>query len=605
MGVPWPVALGCVFISGVAFLVLTFAGIRQLIIAAIPPHLFAAVAGGIGLFIALIGLKNAGIVVSSPATSVTLGDLHAPAAALALFGLVVTAALAAWKVRGAILIGIARDHAGRAGSRGQVSFAPQPYDLTAIAQTAFQLDLAGVFGLSGSHGLGLFEILFVFLFVDLFDNIGTLVGVTRRAGLIGEDGRIPKLSRILFTDSIATIFGSLAGTSTVTSYVESAAGVQAGGRTGLTAIVTGLLFLLAMFVAPYAQLVPLAATAPALILVGALMMAPLAEIAWDDARNRDPRLPHHGDDPAHLLDRQRACLRHHRLCAAQAAARQDHADRLAAAGALGFVRRALRVAVGGIRRLDADRRTMIQAAAAAALLAPTAGLAAPLPQRRKPRRLRPGDTVGLVEPAYFTADAFDLDQILATIRAMGLVPRPAPNILSRHGYLAGTDEERARAINAMFADPEVRAIFAVRGGWGSARILPISISTGSAPTPSCSSASATSPRCTWRSPRGPIAPPSTAPMPPAPGGGCPGTPFEASSSTPRRRPGAFRRARTTVWRRAAASAPSARAAPAGRCSAATSPSSRPWSARPICRASTARSCSSRTPTKRNIASTAC
>jgi len=287
MGVPWPVALGCVFVSGVAFLVLTFAGIRQLIIAAIPPHLFAAVAGGIGLFIALIGLRNAGIVVSSPTTSVTLGDLHAPAAALALFGLVVTAALAAWKVRGAILIGIAATTLV-AWLGGQVSFTPQPYDLSAIGQTAFHLDLAGVFGLSGSHGLGLFEILFVFLFVALFDNIGTLVGVTRRAGLIDAQGRVPRLNRMLFTDSIATIFGSLAGTSTVTSYVESAAGVQAGGRTGLTAIVTGLLFLLVMFVAPYAQLVPLAATAPALILVGALMMAPLADIAWDDPETAIP-----------------------------------------------------------------------------------------------------------------------------------------------------------------------------------------------------------------------------------------------------------------------------------------------------------------------------
>ena len=281
MHVPWPVALGCVFISGVAFLVLTFAGIRQLIIAAIPPHLFAAVAGGIGLFIALIGLRNAGIVVTSPATSVTLGDLHAPGAALALFGLVVTAALAAWKVRGAILIGIAATTLA-AWLAGQAGFTPQPYDLGAIGETAFHLDLAGVFGLSGSHGLGLFEILFVFLFVDLFDNIGTLVGVTRRAGLIDADGRVPKLNRMLFTDSIATIFGSLAGTSTVTSYVESAAGVQAGGRTGLTAIVTGLLFLAMMFVAPYAQLVPLAATAPALILVGALMMAPLADVDWHD-----------------------------------------------------------------------------------------------------------------------------------------------------------------------------------------------------------------------------------------------------------------------------------------------------------------------------------
>jgi len=285
MGVPWPVALGCVFLSGVAFLLLTFAGIRQLIIAAIPPYLFAAVAGGIGLFIGFIGLKNAGIVVSSEATSVTLGNLRAPSAGLALLGLAIIAALAAWRVRGAILIGIlATTLAGWAF--GFVRFEPQPYDLTAISQTAFQLDLAGVF--SGRYGIGLFEILFVFLFVDLFDNIGTLVGVTRRAGLIGEEGRIPRLNRILFTDSVATMAGALVGTSTVTSYVESAAGVQAGGRTGITAIVTGALFLLAMLVAPYAQLVPLAATAPALILVGGLMMAPLVDVAWDDAEAAIP-----------------------------------------------------------------------------------------------------------------------------------------------------------------------------------------------------------------------------------------------------------------------------------------------------------------------------
>ena len=281
MGVPWPVALGCVFISGVAFLLLTFAGIRQMIIASIPKHLFAAVAGGIGLFIAFIGLRNAGIIVSNPATSVGLGDLRAPGAVLALFGLAVTAALSVWRVRGAILIAIlVTTLAGWAA--GAVQFRPQPYDLGAIADTTFKLDLAGVLGLSGSHGIGLVEILFVFLFVDLFDNVGTLVGVTRRAGLIDKAGRIPKLNRILFTDSVATMIGAAAGTSTVTSYIESAAGVQAGGRTGLTAIVTGILFLLAMLVAPYAELVPLAATAPALILVGALMMAPLADIPWDE-----------------------------------------------------------------------------------------------------------------------------------------------------------------------------------------------------------------------------------------------------------------------------------------------------------------------------------
>jgi AGZA family xanthine/uracil permease-like MFS transporter len=281
MGVPWQTALGCVLVSGVAFLALTLAGVRQMIVAAIPPHLFAAVAGGIGLFIGFIGLKNAGLVVSNPATSVALGDLHAPGTLLALFGLILIAVLNVWKVRGAMLIGIIATTI-LAGLTGAITFNPAPYSFAALGETAFALDLAGVFGGAGKHGLGVLEILFVFLFVDLFDNLGTLVAVTKRAGLIAPDGTIPKLKRMLITDSIATMIGALAGTSTVTSYVESAAGVQAGGRTGVTAIVTGVLFLAAMFVAPYAQLVPLAATAPALILVGALMMAPLAEIAWDE-----------------------------------------------------------------------------------------------------------------------------------------------------------------------------------------------------------------------------------------------------------------------------------------------------------------------------------
>ena len=281
MGVPWPIALGCVFISGVAFLLLTVTGVRQLIVSAIPNYLFAAVAGGIGLFIGFIGLKNAGIVSADPATFVTLGNLKAPGAALALFGLLVIGTLSVWKVRGAILIGIVGTTLA-GWLFGQVTFKPEPYSLDALTATAFQLDLSGVFGLTGSHGLGLFEILFVFLFVDLFDNIGTLVGVTKRAGLMDKQGRIPGINRILMADATATIVGSLAGTSTVTSYVESAAGVQAGGRTGLTAVVTGLLFFLTMFVAPYAQLVPLAATAPALIIVGGLMLLPLTEVDWDD-----------------------------------------------------------------------------------------------------------------------------------------------------------------------------------------------------------------------------------------------------------------------------------------------------------------------------------
>lgn len=287
MGIPWPIALGCVLISGFCFLVLTLTGVRQLIVSVIPPHLFAAVAGGIGLFIGFIGLKNAGIVVASPATLVALGTLTQPGAALALLGLLLIGVLSIWNVRGAMLIGIVVTTLV-AWTTGQVTMKPEPYSLSMLTQTAFRVDLAGVFGVGGRHGLGLFEILFVFLFVDLFDNIGTLVAVTKRAGLIDAAGRIPGLNRILLTDAVATMVGAVAGTSTVTSYVESAAGVQAGGRTGLTAIVTGLLFLLTMFVAPYAQLVPLAATAPALIVVGGLMLLPLVEIHWDDPQAAIP-----------------------------------------------------------------------------------------------------------------------------------------------------------------------------------------------------------------------------------------------------------------------------------------------------------------------------
>ena len=287
MGVPWPIALGCVFISGICFLILTLTGVRQMIVAVIPTHLFAAVAGGIGLFIGFIGLKNAGIIVANPATFVALGNLKDPGAALALFGLLLISALSVWNVRGAMLIGIvATTLIG--WFIGLVVIKPDPYSLSALTGTAFKLDLPGVFGLTGSHGLGLVEILFVFLFVDLFDNIGTLVAVTKRAGLMDAAGRIPGLNRILMTDAVATVVGSMAGTSTVTSYVESAAGVQTGGRTGLTAVVTGLLFLITMFVAPYAQIVPLAATAPALIIVGGLMLLPLTEVDWEDPYSAIP-----------------------------------------------------------------------------------------------------------------------------------------------------------------------------------------------------------------------------------------------------------------------------------------------------------------------------
>ena len=287
MGVPWPVALACVFLSGVAFLILTLTGIRQLIVGVIPPHLFAAIAGGIGLFIGFIGLKEAGIIVANPATLVSLGSLAAPGPALALFGMAVIGTLSVRNVRAAVLIGILLTTLA-AGLAGQIAVPDRPYGIAAITGTAFRLDLAGLFGGTGSTGIGLIEIIFVFLFVDVFDNVGTLVAVTRRAGLMDAAGRIPGLNRILAADAVAAIVGALAGTTTVTSYVESAAGVQAGGRTGLAAVVTGLLFFATIFVAPYAQLVPPAATAPALIVVGGLMLRPLADIAWDDPQAAIP-----------------------------------------------------------------------------------------------------------------------------------------------------------------------------------------------------------------------------------------------------------------------------------------------------------------------------
>jgi AGZA family xanthine/uracil permease-like MFS transporter len=282
MHVPWQTALGLVFISGVLFIVLTVAGVRQLIVAAIPRALFSAIAAGIGLFIAFIGLKNAGVVVANPATLVGLGDLHQPATQLALLGLAILAALTVLKVRGAMLIGIVAT-AVLGWVLGLAEWKPAPYSLDQMTGTALQLDIPAALGIGGKgFGLALLEILFVFLFVDLFDNVGTLVAVSKKAGLVQPDGTIPRLNRILFADASATVVGSLAGTSTVVSYIESASGVAAGGRTGLTAVVVGGLFLLTLFVAPWAQVIPTAATAPALILVGAMMMAPLAEIDWDD-----------------------------------------------------------------------------------------------------------------------------------------------------------------------------------------------------------------------------------------------------------------------------------------------------------------------------------
>ena len=275
MGVPWQAALGAVFLSGIAFLVLTLLGVRQLILSAIPHELYAAVAAGVGLFIAFIGFRNSGIIVPNPATTVTLGNLTDTRTALALFGLLLISALLAWRVRAAMLIGILATTAAGLLT-GVAKWAPQRYSLGDLAATAGKLDIAATLR------IGFVEIVFVFLFIDLFDNIGTLVAVGKKANLFDKVGQIPRLNRILFSDAIATIVGACSGTSTVVSYIESAAGVAAGGRTGVTAIVTGLLFVLALFIAPVVGAIPAAATAPALIVVGSMMMSVVGEIAWHD-----------------------------------------------------------------------------------------------------------------------------------------------------------------------------------------------------------------------------------------------------------------------------------------------------------------------------------
>ena len=299
MHIPWQTALGAVFLSGCIFIALTAAGIRQMILRSIPHELYAAVASGIGLFIAFIGFRNAGLVIGDHETLVGLGNLRNPTTALALLGLILMVALEVKKVRGSILVGVLTItaigwgvaftilHTGSAGAgaspdlaqawaQSLVHWTPAPGGFHALAATAFQLDIRGAIN------KGLLEIVFVFFFVDLFDNLGTLVAVTKRAGLISADHSIPRLNKILLADATATVFGSLTGTSTVTSYVESTAGVMAGGRSGVTAIVTGLLFLCGIVAAPFVGIVPPAATAPALILVGSLMLATITEIRWTD-----------------------------------------------------------------------------------------------------------------------------------------------------------------------------------------------------------------------------------------------------------------------------------------------------------------------------------
>lgn len=272
----WQVALGAVFVSGTIFLILSVLRIREYIINAIPRSLKFGIAGGIGLFLAIIGLKNAGVVVGSPATLVTLGDLTKLPTVLAAIGLVLMVGLTARRVTGAIVIAIlvvtvAGIASGLSPFAGVVAAPPS------LAPTFLQLDIPGALS------LGALTIVFAFLFVDLFDNAGTLVGVAYRAGLLDRDGRLPKIGRALIADSIAAMGGALLGTSTTTSYIESAAGTNAGGRTGLTAVVVGILFLACLFLSPLANSIPAFATAPALVFVACLMARALIEMDWEDA----------------------------------------------------------------------------------------------------------------------------------------------------------------------------------------------------------------------------------------------------------------------------------------------------------------------------------
>ena len=281
MGYKWQVALGAVFISGALFFLLSIFKVREWIINSIPMALRSAIAAGIGLFLALIALKNAGIVVDHPATLVTLGDMTQAGPLLATLGFVIIVALAHRQVTGAVMIGILII-TGLSIALGQSSidgvFSAPP----SLMPTLLELDIAGALD------IGLISVIFAFLFVDLFDTSGTLIGVAQKAKLVDETGKMPKLGRALLADSTATMAGAAMGTSTTTSYIESAAGISAGGRTGLTACVVAALFLACLFISPLAGAVPAYATAPALFFVAVLMAGGLTQVHWDDITDAAP-----------------------------------------------------------------------------------------------------------------------------------------------------------------------------------------------------------------------------------------------------------------------------------------------------------------------------
>lgn len=277
MGYSWQFALTAVFIEGLAFILLTVLNVRELIVKSIPPTIKYAIPVGIGLFIAFLGLQQAGMVVKNDATIVGIGDLSAPSVWIAAVGLVLTGVLFARKAPGAILMGILGATACGVFF-GQVrlpdaSLIALPPDIRPVF---WQLEWGNIFTLD------MLIIVFTLLFVNLFDTIGTLIGVALKAGLVDRDGNFPQIRRALLSDALATTVGAVLGTSTLTSYIESASGVASGGRTGLTAVSVGLMFAVALFFAPLFLMIPAAATAPALIIVGLFMIAAVTKIAFDD-----------------------------------------------------------------------------------------------------------------------------------------------------------------------------------------------------------------------------------------------------------------------------------------------------------------------------------
>ncbi len=275
MGYTWQFALTAVFLEGLIFMLLTLTGLRQKIVDAMPLVLRKAISPGIGLFIALIGLKSAGIVVSNDATLVALGDLHTPGVLLACFGIIFSAVLMVRNVTGALLIGIIVTTIigiplGITTLNGVVDTPPS------MAPILLKFEWSNILSLD------MVICVFTFLFIDMFDTIGTLIGVSSRAGMMDEQGNIPRLKQAFMADAIGTTVGAMLGTSTVTTYVESASGVNAGGRSGLTAFTTAICFLLALFLAPLFLAIPAQATAPALVLVGAIMMTGIHNIEFND-----------------------------------------------------------------------------------------------------------------------------------------------------------------------------------------------------------------------------------------------------------------------------------------------------------------------------------